>query len=55
MWMLIVGLILFLGAHSVRIFAEGWRTRDIADAATLPQRIVGTSAMGELVAERLKA
>lgn len=30
MWMLIVGLILFLGAHSVRIFAEGWRTRAIA-------------------------
>ena len=23
---LIVGLVLFLGAHSTRIFAEGWRT-----------------------------
>ncbi|MEK6592757.1 MAG: NnrU family protein [Pseudomonadota bacterium] len=27
---LILGLILFLGAHSVRIFAEDWRTRTIA-------------------------
>jgi uncharacterized membrane protein len=26
----IIGLILFLGAHSVRIFAESWRTRVIA-------------------------
>lgn len=24
---LILGLVLFLGAHSVRVFAEGWRTR----------------------------
>ena len=23
---LILGLVLFLGAHSVRVFAEGWRT-----------------------------
>ncbi len=27
---LIVGLILFLGVHSVRIFADGWRTAQIA-------------------------
>ena len=27
---LIVGLVIFLGAHSVRIFAEPWRTRQIA-------------------------
>jgi uncharacterized membrane protein len=27
---LIIGLIIFLGAHSVRIFAEDWRTRMIA-------------------------
>jgi uncharacterized membrane protein len=27
MTMLIAGLLIFLGAHSVRIFAEGWRTR----------------------------
>lgn len=26
MTLLLLGLILFLGAHSVRIFAEGWRT-----------------------------
>ncbi len=27
---LIVGLVLFLGVHSVRIVAEGWRTRTLA-------------------------
>ena len=30
MTFLILGLILFLGVHSVRIFAEGWRTAQIA-------------------------
>ena len=30
MGMLVLGLVVFLGAHSVRIFAEGWRTRGIA-------------------------
>ena len=30
MTVLILGLVLFLGAHSVRIFAEGWRTAQIA-------------------------
>lgn len=35
------------------VLAEGWRTRDIADGSTLPQRTVGTEAMGDLVAERL--
>nr|AIE77295.1 hypothetical protein pBIO2155_02 [uncultured bacterium pBIO2155] len=30
MTILILGLILFLGVHSVRIFAEGWRTAQIA-------------------------
>jgi len=29
MTVLIIGLIVFLGAHSVRIFADGWRTRCI--------------------------
>ena len=29
MTQLILGLILFLGAHSVRIFADDWRTRTI--------------------------
>ena len=27
MLMLIAGLVIFLGAHSVRVFADGWRTR----------------------------
>ena len=30
MWVLVLGLIVFLGAHSVRILAEGWRARTIA-------------------------
>jgi len=30
MTVLISGLLLFLGVHSVRIFAEGWRTRQLA-------------------------
>ena len=30
MTLLILGLILFLGVHSVRIFGEGWRTAQIA-------------------------
>ena len=42
-----------LAAAIEGVLAEGWRTRDIADASTLPQRTVGTSAMGDLVAERL--
>jgi 3-isopropylmalate dehydrogenase len=38
---------LFAAIESV--LAGGWRTRDIADATTLPQRTVGTVAMGDLV------
>ena len=30
MTLMLLGLVLFLGTHSVRIFAEGWRTRRIA-------------------------
>lgn len=30
MTLLIFGLLVFLGAHSVRIFAEDWRTRQVA-------------------------
>ncbi|WNL45940.1 NnrU family protein [Dyella sp. BiH032] len=30
MTLLIVGLVLFLGVHSVRIFADGWRSRMMA-------------------------
>jgi uncharacterized membrane protein len=31
---LILGLVIFLGAHSVRLFADGWRTRMIARLGT---------------------
>ena len=30
MYLLIAGLIIFLGLHSVRIFAEGWRSQKLA-------------------------
>ncbi|GAA0706213.1 NnrU family protein [Dokdonella soli] len=30
MSLLILGLLIFLGAHSLRVFADGWRTRMIA-------------------------
>jgi len=30
MTVLILGLLLFLGTHSVRIFADGWRSRQVA-------------------------
>jgi uncharacterized membrane protein len=30
MAMLILGLVLFLGVHSIRVFADGWRTRQVA-------------------------
>ena len=33
---LIVGLALFLGVHSVRIFGDNWRTRTIAGMGALP-------------------
>jgi 3-isopropylmalate dehydrogenase len=36
-----------------RVLREGFRTRDIADDDTAPELIVGTSEMGDLVAERL--
>jgi len=35
------------------VLDDGWRTRDIASADTPADRVVGTSAMGDLVAERL--
>ena len=34
MLLLIAGLVVFLGAHSVRIVADGWRTRTIARVGT---------------------
>jgi uncharacterized membrane protein len=36
MIILIAGLILFLGAHSTRIFADGWRTRQVARIGDRP-------------------
>ena len=33
---LILGLVLFLGVHSVRIFADGWRTRMVARMGLRP-------------------
>ena len=30
MALLVVGLVIFLGVHSVRIFADDWRTAQIA-------------------------
>ena len=30
MSLLILGLVLFLGPHSLRVFAEGWRRRQVA-------------------------
>jgi 3-isopropylmalate dehydrogenase len=35
------------------VLDEGWRTRDIADAQTADEFLVGTSRMGDLVIERL--
>lgn len=34
--LLILGLVIFLGAHSVRIFADGWRTRMVARIGLKP-------------------
>lgn len=36
MGLLVLGLVIFLGAHSTRIFADGWRTRQIARVGALP-------------------
>lgn len=36
MAMLVLGLVLFLGVHSIRIFADGWRTATIARVGELP-------------------
>lgn len=36
MGMLVLGLVLFLGAHSTRIVAEGWRTRMVARLGVWP-------------------
>ncbi|HEX8957172.1 MAG TPA: NnrU family protein [Burkholderiaceae bacterium] len=38
MLVMIAGLIVFLGVHSLRIFADGWRTAQIARMGRLPWR-----------------
>jgi uncharacterized membrane protein len=38
MLVMIAGLIVFLGLHSLRIFADGWRTAQIARMGRLPWR-----------------
>jgi uncharacterized membrane protein len=38
MTLLILGLILFLGPHSVRIFAEGWRSKRVAAMGLNPYK-----------------
>ncbi len=40
MTLLLAGLFLFLGVHSVRIFAEDWRQRQIARSGEAPWKIV---------------
>lgn len=35
------------------VLADGWRTRDISDSSTPAEKLVGTTAMGDLVAARL--
>jgi uncharacterized membrane protein len=40
MSLLILGLILLLGVHSVRIFADDWRTNTIARIGATPWRLV---------------
>lgn len=37
---LILGLVLFLGVHSVRIVADGWRTRQLKGVGELPYKAV---------------
>jgi len=44
---LILGLLVFFGVHSVRIFAEDWRTRQIAKFGALPWK--GIYALTSLV------
>ena len=48
MALLLLGLVLFLGVHSVRIFADGWRTRMIA--ARGEKTFKGVYALVSLVA-----
>ena len=44
MTVLILGLLIFLGVHSVRIFADGWRTQTIARRGAKPWKGLYTVA-----------
>lgn len=44
MFLLILGLVLFLGPHSVRIFAEGWRTGMISRLGAQRWKLAYTAA-----------
>jgi 3-isopropylmalate dehydrogenase len=35
------------------VLKDGWRTKDIADAQTKSEKILGTEAMGKQVLDRL--
>ena len=41
---LVLGLVLFLGVHSVRVFADGWRSRTIAQMGEMPWKGLYTLA-----------
>lgn len=43
MTLLIIGLILFLGTHSVRIVADSWRTQQIARLGAIPWKLAYTA------------
>jgi uncharacterized membrane protein len=40
MGMLILGLVIFLGVHSTRVFADGWRTAMVAKMGALPWKAI---------------
>ena len=44
MTMLIIGLVIFLGTHSIGLFASGWRTRQIAQHSELKWKLGYTVA-----------
>jgi len=44
-----------LAAAIESVLADGWRTRDIADAATRSEMVLGTTAMGDAVVRALSA
>ena len=48
MMILIAGLVLFLGAHSVRIFADDWRTAMVARLGATRSTVEKISCMAGL-------